>query len=335
MTRAFVPRPAAAPAKKSGGETRPSTGPSPLAVPAFSLAQIAIAPSHAVIQARWMPGPGAGQVHWVGRSDEASRPPPPDGMEVVDVPLETGVEMGTASGHRSMRGLYTQPDSPTAGLDMLAHAAALAQQNRGLAYSGPTEQRGLGPQPVLATIPHRDPGAHRTIFSQNSGYSSATAYNNSLGLGLPGTNYQIGHGMGHGQGGAATQDINNLATISQGANGEMIPFDNAISGNTDVVVNTSFNMRPGTHRAESVHQSFAHRDYPDDPFHDRMIDADRPLPSSSEWDSFHHQASRFAPDALDAAATMISMTRPRASDAQAQQAPRQLGRDEDEMDDRE
>ncbi|MDB5678836.1 MAG: hypothetical protein JWM94_1838 [Sphingomonas bacterium] len=307
----------------------------PLAIPAFSLDHIAIAPSQGVIQARWVPGPGPGQVHWVGRSDEEHRPGPPEGMEVVDVPLETGLAMPAASGHRSMRGLYTQPDAPTLGLDNLVHAAANVEQGRGLAYTGPAEVRGIGAQPVLAAVPHRDPNEHRTVFRQNTGFSSANDYNADLGLQRPGINYQIGHGMGHGQGGAATQDIDNLATISQGANGEMIPFDNAISGNTDVIVNTSFNMRPNTHRAESVQQTFAHRDYPDDPFHNRLIDADRPLPSSSEWDSFQAQASRFAPDALDAAATMISMTQPRASDLQARQPPRQLGRDEDEMEDEE
>jgi hypothetical protein len=56
----------------------------------------------------------------------------------------------------------------------------------------------------------------------------------------------------------------------------MIPYDKAISGNPNVLVDTSFDMRRGTERAERVNQTFYHKDLPDEPFFQQTIDGDLP-----------------------------------------------------------
>lgn len=265
--------------------------------------------ARAPIQARWKTGPNEGEVYWEGRGEPDE--PAPHGARVVSAPPLAALEDVSRGGSGgSMKSLRTQPDFPEADLALLAHVSSQASSGKGLFYAGPSEERGLGPTPVATSIPRRDPGEHRTIFSQmTGGEPSSTRYQEQLGTAEPDTSYQILHGVGHGEGGRVTQDPQNLASASEGANTEMIPFDKAISGNPEVLVDTSFTMRAGTERAEVIHQRFAHQDFPSDYFHHRDIDADRPKPTRSEYEGLEAEASAFAPANLDAAASMIHLSR--------------------------
>lgn len=268
-------------------------------------ARSAAAPHQAVLQARWIYVPGSGspgQYYWEGRGAPSGSPP--NGGAVVAGPgLQSMEDTHKARSGGSMKSLRTEPDSEWTPLNNLAHYASQAQQGKGLFYTGPTEQRGLGQQPVLTNIPPRDKGEHTKIFGQmTGGEKSSTKYQQSLNTAEPNTKYNILHGFGHGEGGKQTQSAQNLASASEGANTEMIPYDKAISGNPNVLVGTSFNMRQGTHRAESINQSFAHKDFPDEPFFQRNIDGDRPKPTKSEYESWEMEAERFSdPANLDAA----------------------------------
>lgn len=272
----------------------------------------AAASGQGVIQARWIYVEGSGkpgQYYWEGRGAPSGSPP--GGGAVVPAPALQHME-DTHQGHSggSMKSLRTDADHPFVDLYNLAHLATQQAAGKGLFYPGPVDIRGLGPRPVQTSIPHRDPSEHASIFGRmTGGERSSTQYQASLGTAEPKTSYQILHGMGHGEGGKQTQSPHNLASASEGANTEMIPFDKAISGNPDVLVDTHFRMRPGTHRAESVHQSFAHKDFPGDPFHSRDIDGDRPRPTRSEYEGWEKEASRFSdPKTLDAAASMIHLS---------------------------
>jgi hypothetical protein len=249
-----------------------------------------------VIQARWIKVEGSGdpgQYYWEGRGDPDGDPP--NGGARVDAP-PLGQMEDTHSGRSggSMKSLRTDADHDEADLGLLAHFGSQAASGKGVFYPGPVETRGLGPTPVQSSVPHRDPGEHRTTFSHmTGGISSSTQYQQQLGTAEPGTSYQILHGMGHGEGGKQTQSASNLASASEGANTEMIPFDKAISGNPDVIVDTSFDMRPGTQRAERIRQKFSHKYHPYMPFHDRVIDGDRPRPTRSEYEGWEKEASSY------------------------------------------
>jgi hypothetical protein len=209
-----------------------------------------------------------------------------------------------------MKSLRTRADYPEQNLDLLAHFSSQALDKRGVFYEGPLEERGLGPQRVQSSIPHRDPNEHRKIFSQmTGGQASATQHQVDLGTALPETKYNIGHGMGHGEGGQKTQNRRNLASISEGANTMMIPSDKAVSGNPDVIVDSRHYVRPGTHRAEYTVQSYAHKDFPDDPFHETMIDGDLPVPTRSMYEEMEERVAMHTdPKDLDAAAHLVHLS---------------------------
>ncbi len=268
------------------------------------------------MQMRWIRVPNTpdpGDWYWEGRGD-ASGSPPYGGRAVAAPALTSQQDVHTARGG-SMKALRVVPHQPTTPMDFLAFAGSQASQGRGAFFEGQTTQRGLGSIPVQTSIPKRDKAEHTNIFSKmTGGERSSTNYQQQLGTAAPGTKYQILHGVGHGEGGKQTQSPQNLASASKGANSEMIPFDKAISGNPNVLVQTHFNIRPGTERAESINQQFAHKDYPNEPFFQRTIDGDRPEVSDMEWDSLESRAEKFQ-DAktLEAAAALRRMAEGKSS----------------------
>jgi hypothetical protein len=138
-----------------------------------------------------------------------------------------------------------------------------------------------------------------------TGFSSATEYVRAQGLAVAGVEYEIGHAMGHGQGGKQTQSASNLAAISQGANSQMMAADDAISGNSAIIVDTSFHLHPSTYVAQFIHQRFYHADDPARPIYDLWIDAHRPRMTRSEWDIGQEGGSDFSAR-LSAAETIVS-----------------------------
>ncbi len=263
-----------------------------------------------VVQARWIyvaNSGNPGNYYWEGRSDP--NVPPPNGGQAIPAPELMHLEdTHQARSGVNIRSLRTNEDDQLDSLKTLAHYSHQLSNQQGIYYDGPTEVRGLGPTPVLVNVPYRDPNEHRTVFKQMSGFNSSTQYQESLGMRAPNTDYEILHAMGHGEGGPITQAPNNLASASHGANTEMIPFDNAISGNPNVLVDTRFHVRSGTHRAERIEQSFSHIDFPNDPFHHRVIDGDRPPVTRSEYDQLVEESQRFTdPRDLDAAVTLEHM----------------------------
>ncbi len=254
------------------------------------------AESAAVVQAKWIRVEGSddpGDYYWDGRHAPTGQPPG-GGRHVPAPPLQRLEDTHKGGGGGNMKALRTVPDRPFQDLDMLSHLASQASQEKGIFYRGPSEPRGLGRQPVSTSIPTRDKSLHTKLFRRmTGGQSSSTQYQQSLGTREPNTNYQILHGMGHGEGGTKTQDPRNLASASEGTNTYMIPYDKSISGNPDVHVDTSFTMRKGTQRAEVVHQRFFHKDLPSEPIHSIDWDGDLPKPTVSQYEEHERRASRF------------------------------------------
>jgi len=275
----------------------------------ISLTHHAPTAPQAVIQAAWklVPGTNPPQYYWDGRGHPTTRLPP-GGQQVPAPPLQQLQDMHKGGGHGSMKSLRTDTPNEFSSINTLQHVANQAIAKTGSFYEGPTVNKGLGPQPVQTSVPHREPNKHTSEFSKmTGGERSATQYEQKNGMALPNTKYNITHGFGHGEGGKITQSPQNLASASEGANTEMIPFDKAISGNPKVLVDTSFEMRPGTHKAEVINQAFYHKDHPGDPFHQRVIDANRSKPTSREYEGWEEQAKRFKPDPLEAASGLINL----------------------------
>jgi hypothetical protein len=207
-----------------------------------------------------------------------------------------------------MSSLRTVKDGPEDRLNTLAHYGSQARDKKGLFYEGPTEKRGLGPQPVLTSVPDRDKGEHTKVFKEmTGGEPSSTKYQQRLGTADRGTDYEILHGMGHGEGGSKTQSRQNLASASHGANTAMIPADKAISGNPDIRVDTRFNVRPDTHRAESVDQRFFHKDRPGQPIYEKRIDGDMPRVTTSQYKQLQAEAEHLKDPRLDVAVAMLNL----------------------------
>jgi hypothetical protein len=245
---------------------------------------------------------------WAPIADSA--PPPRQSRRLQGQSPENSGLTDTRSGG-SMASLRTVPDDPWKPLNELAHYGYQASEGRGLFYTGPVDRRGLGPQQVQTSIPSRNPSEHRTIFGQmTGGEPSSTQYQQQLGTAAPETQYEILHAMGHGEGGQMTQSPRNLASASRGANTIMIPYDKAISGNPNVLVDTSFDMRRGTERAERINQTFYHKDLPDETFFQQTIDGDLPDLTLQEYKEHEKTAKRFSdPDTLDAAVTLMQFSR--------------------------
>ncbi len=237
--------------------------------------------------------------------------PRPSNADLFKQSKDVGLQDTHSARPANMEALRTVKDSPTDNLNMLAHYASQASNQKGIYASGPLDARGLGPQQVLTSVPDRDKGEHTKVFGQmTGGEKSSTQYQKQLGTAEPETKYEILHGMGHGEGGKKTQSPNNLASASHGANTAMIPPDKAISGNPDVLVDTTFAMKPGTQRAEYVDQRFFHKDHPDQPFFSQRIDGDRPPVTTSEYKRLEQQASRFSDaDTLRGAAHLMNFSK--------------------------
>ncbi|MFH7030511.1 MAG: DUF4157 domain-containing protein [Heteroscytonema crispum UTEX LB 1556] len=266
----------------------------------------------AVVQAAWKPvldGSHPPNYYWAGRNNPIGEPPN-NGNIVAPPPLESLVD--THSGRTgSMKSLRTRPDYPEANLSLLSHYGAQARDKKGIFYEGETEERGLGLRQVEQTIPDRDKHEHRRLFGEmTGGQTSATKYMQQNELGVPDTKYEILHAMGHGQGGRQTQDSKNLAAASQGANTQMIPFDNAISGNPNIMVDTSFTIMKGTERAERINQTFFHKEHLDEPIHKMVIDGDYPVPTVGQYELLEEEANRLKdPEVLDAAARLMNINK--------------------------
>ncbi|WP_228564848.1 hypothetical protein [Myxococcus sp. AB036A] len=218
--------------------------------------------------------------------------PRPSNADLFKQSQAAGLQDTHAARPANMEALRTEKDGPNDNLNMLAHYGSQAASKKGIFASGPLDPRGLGPQQVQTAVPDRDKGEHTQVFGKmTGGETSSTKYQQKLGTAEPRTDYEILHGMGHGEGGKKTQSPNNLASASHGANTAMIPPDKAISGNPDVIVDTKFAMRPGTQRAEYVDQRFFHKDFPDQPFFQQRIDGDRPKVTQSEYKQLKEQVA--------------------------------------------
>jgi hypothetical protein len=224
------------------------------------------------------------------RSSRARRPPGNDapslGQQFREAASVGMPDTHTAGGGGGMANLRTVADDSMPADYLLTHHVEQMRNNRGLFYNGDLELRGLGKTRVKSAIEARDPREHTQRFTEmTGGESSSTQYQKSLGTARPDTDYEILHGMGHGQGGKQTQVPTNLASASHGANSEMIPPDDAISGNTHVSVDTKFLLRPHTERAERIVMAYHHDEEPDPhiPFYHNTIDGDRPKMTRSEY----------------------------------------------------
>jgi hypothetical protein len=240
--------------------------------------------------------PSGNSYYWANRT-KAVGVPPNNGTIIPRPTLSQGNDNHSARRSGSMKSLRTVADHPNQNMDTLVHLSHQELAQKGLFYPYPLEQRGLGTQSVQTSIPHRDPNAHRNIFSKmTGGESSSTKYQQSLGTALPNTSYQILHLMGHGEGGQKTQSANNLVSASEGANSEMIPFDKAFSGDSDMENNTTGHVRPGTHRAEYINMSYAHRSFAETPIFTRKIDGDTPKQTRSQYEQLEAEASEYVGD---------------------------------------
>ncbi|MBN9685656.1 MULTISPECIES: hypothetical protein [unclassified Corallococcus] len=234
---------------------------------------------------------------------------PPSAAELYQQQNAVGLQDTHSARTGDMSSLRTTQDTPEDGLNLLAHVGSQAKDKKGLFFEGPVERRGLGPQQVLTSVPDRDKGEHTNVFrGMTGGEPSSTKYQKKIGTADGDTPYEILHGMGHGEGGKQTQTPQNLASASHGANTAMIPADKAISGNPNILVDTRFNVRPGTQRAESVDQTFFHKDRPTEPIYQKRIDGDLPKVTTSQYKQLQQEAEYLKDrDALDAAVQLLNL----------------------------
>ncbi len=207
---------------------------------------------------------------------------------------------------RSLKSIRTVPSAKDSRFKALVHAARQAKEKQGVFFDGPTEVRGLGRVRVKSRTAPRDPSAHRKHFRRmTGGEASATRYMESIDMKVE-DQYEILHGVGVGEAGSDAQDEDNLAAASHGANTFMIPFDKAISGNSEVLVDTSFKMRAGTHRAESVHMQYFHEDRPHEPFFEMTVDGDLPKLTRGQFEELEGRAAVFSDPATLSAAVLLT-----------------------------
>ncbi|GAA0274320.1 hypothetical protein GCM10009127_13520 [Alteraurantiacibacter aestuarii] len=192
----------------------------------------------------------------------------------------------------SMKSLRTHHAVPEEALNQLSDVAYMASARLGRYYEGPTEYSGLDPSPVKASVGHRDKNAHRKEFRRATGEASATRYQQASGDYVPGTDYEILHAHGVGEVGKVSQQIVNLASASQGANSQMIPYDKAISGNPRIRVGSYFQKKKGTHQAVAIHQVYYHEAMGDQPIFHQQVEPHRPEMSREEYEYHEAQAER-------------------------------------------
>jgi hypothetical protein len=248
-----------------------------------------------VIQRKWTQLPNGA---WYWDDNYGAKPwrqefgGPPGNGNVVPSPFSVLPDTHQARGGGSMESLRTRPDYPEQRLDMLSHFAGQALEQRGVFYEGPTEVRGLGLTPVTNSIPQRS-SVYTTNFSHESGgYRSSTQYQSHLGIGpeIEG-GYQILHLAGHGQVGSISNSGGNLVSGGHGTNDVMIPIDDLITGDTDVLVDTHAICRPNTVRAEVVR--IAHYLRGEGlPFFTYDIDGDLPQLTRSQYQQIKDWAKR-------------------------------------------
>jgi hypothetical protein len=262
------------------------------------------------LQAVWKTNPSDMTCYWESRSPAAPTTPPPSGYIVVPAPaLQHMEDVHQSRQGGSMSVQRSAENTPLEDLNILAHLASQASNQKGLFYGGPLQVKGRGSLPVLGKIPKREKGAHTKAFYKDTKERSATKYQEKLGTAEPGTPYEITHGKGHGQTGAASQTSENLASASHGANTVMMEPDASVTGNTNVNVTTHFLVRPGTSRAEQIVQSFEHKDRPGDPFFTQRIDGDLPAPTKSQTrEQREYFRGRHEPEKLDASATLANFS---------------------------
>jgi len=192
-----------------------------------------------------------------------------------------------------MESLRTRPNYPEQNFDLLRHYTEQAREERGFFYEGPSETRGLGLTPVTNSIPKRS-SEYTTNFSHETGYRSSTEYQTNLGIGpkIEG-GYQILHLAGHGQVGSISNTGENLVSGGHGTNSVMIPLDDLMTGDHDVVVGTQAICRPNSVRAEVIRILYYLRGA-NHPFFVYDIDGDLPQLTRNQY----QQIKEWARDAL-------------------------------------
>src|SRR5262249_13534721 len=105
----------------------------------------------------------------------------------------------------SMASIRSRPDRDTDGLEALSFVAEQAREQRGMFYTGPTEQRGMPGTPLRSSVPDRRQHPHTPAFALGTGGErSATRYQEQLGTRVQGTDYEIAHGTAFSHGGPST-----------------------------------------------------------------------------------------------------------------------------------
>jgi hypothetical protein len=262
------------------------------------------ASGRAALQRRWVSSGQPHEYYWEGRS--APDVPLPPGGRVVAAPALGSLPPPLSRPH-DMRSWRTDSSlDANAELHLLADAADRHERGVGLSYAGPIEDTGMGPVPVDPRVPARVAG-HIPPWRRETGTGGANEYErNHPEWGRRGPS-EVGHGNGNAQIGPISDQAINTASISHGANSQMMAADGAITGNADIITNTRFGVRPGTRHAEWIDQRFAHRSYPNEPLHDERIDASRGRMSGREWDENRRRAELLSPANVDAAVTLRSM----------------------------
>lgn len=199
-------------------------------------------------------------------------------------------------GHGSMRSLRTvQPADTEEHRRMVSTAASGGVKLPHHLQGQRPEVRPHQPHPVRASVPDRaSSGTHASTFyhSTQPKERSAKKHAQRTGLDIP-TRMEILHAQGYGQVGTVGDTrASNLGAGSFGANSQMIPYDDAVSGHTRVQVTSHHHFYPGTQVLESTTQSFAHPSFQfgSNPFFSQSIAADRTPVTRDEYSGHEARA---------------------------------------------
>lgn len=187
-----------------------------------------------------------------------------------------------------MKNLRTQPQDEQSGLNSLlyaAHAREMEQKFPSRKTMGP------GPMRVKQNIPRRD-AEYKRVFKRATGLGSAKDYdiaektNAGVDMDLVPDEIrpEISHLNGLGQVGREANRTDNLPSASRGANSQMIPFDNAASGNPQLMMDTTAETFGDTRITASITQRVRSAEFPGMVLARQDVHGQRPPYAPEEWD---------------------------------------------------
>jgi hypothetical protein len=226
--------------------------------------------------------------------DSYSKNRPTTKRQRGEKPEFTGEDRAKPAKGGGLEGFRTVKAEPSKELRKMQEAA----QRGGIQLPGnlqglKTVERSLSPTKITDKIDKRN-NQHAHTFKKGTNQPSAKRHAEEAGLDIP-ARMEILHAQGYGQiGRKGDTELNNLAAGSHGANTQMIPYDNVMTGNKNVTVTSRHNVFKDTYVADTITQSFTHPNYQGGnfPFFEQHIAGDRSDVTRDEYKEHKERAKK-------------------------------------------